>query len=246
MAKVKNTEDIVATVTLDRGIKMNVLQKLVLARFKFLEEGAKKSGTNIKLEFSYFELSDIVPVATKIFAEVGLLSTVSFSNQLAEMMIYNADDPDERPICFSVPYREVDPIVSKTGNVVTNAVQIVGMSITYYRRYLYMMALDIVEADSFDATVGEKVPEEKPKAPATKEDRKAAKKKLTKEDEASEAGIAQLKGLCKELIEADPEQKDFVTQIAEKTEGFTKITASACEALCNNLLQMLQEYQGGE
>ena len=226
--------------------KMNVLQKLALARLRFLEEGTKKSGKNIKLEFSYFELSDIVPVATKIFAELGLVSTVSFDMQSAEMMIYNADDPNEKPVCFLAPYREVDPIVSKAGSVVTNAVQIVGMSITYYRRYLYMMALDIVEADSFDATVGEPVPEEKPKAPATKEERKAAKQKLVEEETlAPEAQVAELKDLCKQLIEADPEQKDFVMQIAEKTNGFEGLTTSVCTAVSGKLREMLAEY-GGE
>ena len=228
--------------------KMNVLQKLAEARVRFLEAGTKKSGKNIKLEFSYFELEDIVPVATKIFHEIGLVSIVSFENDYAIMRIRDVDDMESDPVVFVVPYREIDPIVSKQGNQVTNAVQITGMSITYFRRYLYMMALDIVEADAIDANLGSTPveEEEKPKkAPATKTERKAAKKKLTEEEAspASEEAVTGLKALCKKLIEADEEQKGFVEEIAEKTEGFTNMTEPICEALIAKLKEILHEYE---
>ena len=65
----------------------NVYQKLLKARAMFLGSDTKKSGKNMTLAFKYFELDDIVPVATKIFEEVGLISLVSFTNEVASITI---------------------------------------------------------------------------------------------------------------------------------------------------------------
>lgn len=51
-----------------------------------------------------------------------------------------------------------------------NALQSLGGVETYQRRYLYMMMLDIVEADMFDSTQGAP---EKPTAPAKKKSESA-------------------------------------------------------------------------
>lgn len=68
---------------------MNALQKLQIARVKFLNAGVKKTGKNISLEFKYFELEDIVPVAESIFGEVGLLMAPSFGKEYAIARVYN-------------------------------------------------------------------------------------------------------------------------------------------------------------
>ena len=70
-----------------------------------------------------------------------------------------------------------------------------------------------------------------------------AKEELTSADgAASEEQIANLKTLCKDLMEKDEAQEDFVQQIAMKTDGFTNITASACTALCQNLEEIISQY----
>ena len=56
----------------------NVYQKLLEARVLFMEEDVKKSGKNMKMSYKYFELQDIVPVATPIFQKVGLLPVTTF------------------------------------------------------------------------------------------------------------------------------------------------------------------------
>ena len=58
--------------------KMNVYQKLALARKMFLDEAPKKSGTNDHSEYDYFELEDIVPAQTRIFAELGLIEVFHY------------------------------------------------------------------------------------------------------------------------------------------------------------------------
>ena len=234
---------------------LNVMQKLAKARLMFLNQGVSKSGKNIKMEFKYYELDDIVPTALRIFARVGLLGVDNIVAPEASMSIYNVDEPKEEPVVFTMPYKENDHIVSKEGKNVTNNLQLVGMSVTYIRRYLYMLALDITEPDSVDPNLGSEEEEEeiipKPKkkerkAPATVEERKEAKKELTAETMANEDQIKTLKTLCKKLKELDESQEDFINQIAMKTEGFTTISADKCTALCTNLEEMIGAYGTAE
>ena len=243
---------------------MNVRQKLAKARLQFLNQKVKKSGKNMHLEFKYFELEDIPP-AIRIFARVGLTTDIDFTDENgAVMRVYNTDNSEEAPIEFRVPYREVKPIVSNAGKEVTNPMQALGSSITYLRRYLWMAVLDITEPDDIDATLGSEPEEEEPeieapnpekaktekksqkkqKAPATPADRKEAKETLTDtEGQADDLQIAALKNACKELMEKDPDQEDFVQQIAMKTNGFTQVTRSQCEQLIKNLGEMIAAYK---
>lgn len=231
---------------------MNVRQKLAKARLYFLNRKVAKSGKNMHLEFKYFELEDIVPVAIRIFANVGLTSFTDFNGETASMTVLNTDNPEEPGITFTLPYRENKPIISNQGKEVTNPMQALGASTTYLRRYLWMMALDITEPDEVDATMGSEdaendeetpAPKEKPKAPATAAERKAAKKDMTATDgPADELQVTALKNACKKLMETDETQEDFVQQIALKTKGFTEITRSACEQLVKNIGEMIAAY----
>lgn len=242
---------------------MNVRQKLAKARLYFLNQKVTKSGKNMHLEFKYFELEDIVPPAIRIFARVGLTTNVEFTDTAAVMNVFNTDNSDEAPIPFTVPYREVKPIISNQGKEVTNPMQALGSSITYLRRYLWMAVLDITEPDDVDANLGSddstedtnefaeeaaaaapaKKEKKGKKAPATVAEREEAKKELTSADgAASEEQVADLKELCKELMDKDEDQEEFVQQIAMKTDGFTNITASACTALCDNLKEIISQY----
>jgi hypothetical protein len=236
---------------------------LAKARLYFLNQKVKKSGKNMHLEFKYFELEDIVPPALRIFARVGLTTNIKFADDHATMNVYNTDS-DEPPIPFTVPYREVKPIISNQGKEVTNPMQALGSSITYLRRYLWMAVLDITEPDDIDATLGADdgevenefaeeaaavaapaKKEKKQKPPATAADRKAAKKELTQADgAASDEQIAKLKEICKVLMDKDEDQEEFVQQIALKTQGFSQISASACEELIKNLEEMVAAYNG--
>lgn len=226
---------------------LNVKQKLAKARLEFLNQNVKKSGVNRALEFTYFELVDIIPVATKIFADIGLITVTNFDGDKATMTVYNADNAEEEGLTFTAPYREVEPIVSNSGKQVTNSLQALGSSITYLRRYLYMMLLDIVEQDNVDATLGAttiSTEQSKPKAPATPAERKAAKEELTAENTAaSPEQIEELKTLCKTMITKDESMNDFVQEIALKTKGFTEITATACTELNANLAQIVKEIE---
>lgn len=238
MATTKKTETAEITT-------MNIYQKLLKARAMFLEADVKKTGKNMHLSFKYFELEDIVPTATRIFGEVGIVPVVNFTADTATMTIVNTDDPEES-ICFVSPFNQIAPIVSNTGKQATNEMMALGSSITYMRRYLYMIALDICESDGIDADAGKPVSapapaEAAPKAPTTPQQRQEVKEELTAPaDNATTLQIKGLKSVLKKLKDADPSKEELIAQIAVQTKGFTEISKSDCEALITRITAMLE------
>lgn len=214
----------------------NVYQKLLEARAKFLKAGVGKSGKNMSLAYKYFELDDIVPLATQIFEEVGLVTLVNFSNDLASLEVVNTENGDDR-VCF------IAPLVVAEGNKAVTPVQAMGATITYYRRYLYMMALDIVESDILEPLTSDTpvpAPAPKPTMPVTPEKRQEVTKTLTApEGNATELQIKGLKTVLSKLREADPSKEDMIGQLAMQTNGFTTISKSDCEDLIKRVTAML-------
>lgn len=229
---------------------MNVLQKLLAVRVKFLEANVRKSGKNMKLKYTYFELDDIVPTATMIFRDLGLLPITTFDNDTARMTIYNCDDPADT-VEFTSPMRDIEPIISSTtGGEVTNAIQRLGSVETYQRRYLYMIALDIVEADEMEAMTGlnPEAPADVPvqKAPpATPLERQEIKQELTAaEAPADELLTNALKAAVKKLRLAGGND-DRCVKIALDTHGFTEVSKSKAEALINAINAELEAKKDG-
>lgn len=221
----------------------NVYQRLLTARAKFLEADVQKTGKNMHLSFKYFELDDIVPSAIRIFNEVGLIPIVNFTADTATMNVINTDNPEES-ISFTAPFNQIAPIVSNAGKQATNEMQALGSSITYMRRYLYMMALDICESDSIDANIGNDTApaQTEKKAPATPQQRQEVKQELTApNDNATSLQIKGLKAVLKQLREADPSKEEMISNIAVQTKGFTEISKSDCEELINRIKEMLGE-----
>ena len=221
----------------------NVYQKLLEARVLFMEEDVKKSGKNMKMSYKYFELQDIVPVALPIFQKVGLLPITTFTDEMATMTVINVDNPTDFTY-FTSPMREIEAIISsKTGGEVTNAIQRLGSVETYQRRYLYMIALDIVESDSIEPTTGDNPPPTpKPTAPVTPEKRQEVTKNLTAPDgNATELQIKGLKTVMAKLLEKDPTKEDFISNIALQTNGLKEISKADCEKLVQAITAMLEE-----
>lgn len=233
-----------ATATKTTKEPMNVYQKLIEARSQFLNDGVEKSGKNMNVGFKYFELTDIVPSVTKIFKELGLIAIDKFTNETAYMTIVNCDAPEET-IEFEAPFNQIAPIVSNAGKQVTNEMQALGSSITYMRRYLYMIAMDIVENDEIEPQITKDTPAEAPKkAPATPEQRQEVKQELTAPaDNASDLQIKGLKAVLKKLKDKDPSKEEMIAKIAVETQGFTVISKSDCETLINRISEMLEGGQ---
>ena len=217
--------------------KMNVFQKLLEARAKFLEHGISKSGKHMELRYKYFELDDIVPIAIGIFTEIGLVPIVSFTDEQALMTVVNTDNPEET-IQFFTPMRY------PSENKMVNPVQALGSAQTYLRRYLYMIALDICEPDSIEPTTEKEDNNagKKPTPPATPEERKEVKEELTAPDEqATDLQIKGLKKVLKQLKDAQPDKEEMISKIAVETQAFTVISKTDCEALIERITAMLEE-----
>lgn len=226
---------------------MTALQKLLKARVMFLESGAKKSGMNTEIEFLYFELKDIVPVATAIFSEVGLVPVVWMDKEMAYMDMINTDDREDK-VTFSIP------LAQWTGNRAVNPIQVVGATVTYYRRYLYQIALDIVEADEIDSkpqkALVEEPEKEAPRPPATPQERTEIKAELTApEGQADALQLTQLKKTCKALKDAangterQGEVEEFLSKLAVATKGFKEITKDACAKVLTKIGAMMEEFK---
>lgn len=125
---------------------------------------------------------------------------MNFTADTATMTIVNTDNPEET-VAFIAPFNQIAPIVNNAGKQATNEMQALGSSITYMRRYLYMLALDICESDGIDANIGAPAPTPAPtpKAPpATPEQRQEVKRELTAPgDNATPLQIKGLKAVLK-------------------------------------------------
>ena len=259
--KKKEKEEMATTSTTTKDKALNVYQKLLKARAKFLGSDAKKSGKNMHLAFKYFELDDIVPVATKIFEEVGLIAIANFTTVIATMTIVNTDNGEES-IVFTAPFNQIAPIVSSSGKQATNEMQALGSSITYMRRYLYMIALDICETDNIEPTltnaptirdIAQKVMDSIPTPTSVTAPTPAPvatapipvviqNKPLTNGNgNASETQIRQLKDLLIKLKTKDPSKEEMISQIALQTQGFTVISKTDCETLVIKIGEMLNK-----
>lgn len=123
---------------------MNVFKKLQQARVKLHNTALHKSGKNSFAKFNYFELGDFIPQVTSIFNELGLCGIVSFNQTDAYLTVYNVDGEKDDFVTFTSPmvFASMDRV---------QAIQNLGSTHTYMRRYLWLMAMEIVENDAVDA-----------------------------------------------------------------------------------------------
>lgn len=132
---------------------MSVYKKLQEARARLHKTKLTKSGKNAFAKFNYFELSDFMPAVTEIFNDLGLCGVVSFTNDTAYLTIYDVEGDERAFTTFTSPL-----VLANMDRI--QAIQSMGASHTYYRRYLYLMALDLVENDLVDSVEVEQKPVE--------------------------------------------------------------------------------------
>lgn len=123
-----------------------IYEKLQKCRCELQTMNLKKSGKNKFAGFSYYELSDILPAINSLFLKYKLCSNFSIEGEQANLIIYDWEDIDST-IIFTSPTADLE-LKGCT------AVQSLGGVHTYLKRYLYLNALEIVEADMLDASVG--------------------------------------------------------------------------------------------
>jgi len=125
---------------------MGVHRKVQQARMRLQDANIKKSGKNKFAGYSYYELADFLPEINRIFYDLGLFSNVSFDAEMATLTIVDTEDAGD-VVTFTSP-------MSSAALKGCHEVQNLGAVQTYLRRYLYTNALEIVEHDALDSTMG--------------------------------------------------------------------------------------------
>ena len=149
--------------------KMNIYEKMQKVKKEISDSELKKSGKNDYSNFGYYELGDIMPAIITLCEKYRLFTKVNFvkdyntkrvttetsqteekviTGETAHLTIINIDNPDE-VVIYSSDMKELELKAA-------NSIQNYGGIQTYSRRYLYMNAFDIVEADMFDAEMNNK------------------------------------------------------------------------------------------
>ena len=131
-------------------VEKSIYELLQEVRLELSKTKLEKTGYNKHLNFKYFELGDFVPTATQLFNDKGLcpIFNIVYDSNGIEMAVLKIVKGAES-ITFSTP---TDTPSNMSG------IQALGAKITYLRRYLYLIALDIVENDVVDASIEENKP----------------------------------------------------------------------------------------
>lgn len=242
----------------------NIYQRLMQARLDFAKKNIEPSGYNAHLNFDYLELKDIVPVANKVFADNKIMLITSFMDVCCVGKVYDLLGKEE-PIVFTIPLP--DP-VKDAERMKLNVAAMTGSYVTYLRRYMLMLVLDIVIADEIDADdketpvvtpavkstpKKEKVSEPKvtvkasakSKLPATPEKRAEIKKELTDvEGKADELQVQTLKALMMRWVNTCPDDKPKATDLLVKTNGFANCTRKEAEMLIDTINKKIESAEG--
>ena len=129
---------------------MSVYKKLQEARALLHKTPLNKSGKNKFAGFNYFELGDFIPQVTEIFNKIGLCGVVSFTSDTAYLTVHETEG--DGLITFTSPLVYAE-------NAKGQAIQSLGSTHTYFRRYLWLLCMDVLENDHIDA----QEPKEPPK-----------------------------------------------------------------------------------
>lgn len=128
--------------TNDELQSLNIFERLQLLRIDIQKANLKQSGFNEFSNYKYFDLRDIVPTINILLLKYKLTTLITFTDEMATLTIINCHKPDEK-IIFTSPMRDLRDLEIKK----LNKIQVLGGVETYQRRYLYLMAFDIVESD---------------------------------------------------------------------------------------------------
>jgi hypothetical protein len=120
-----------------------------------------KSGLNKFSGFRYHELTDFMPIVNELNAKYGVNAYPKFlkNEGICVLTLVNSDDKNDFYEVI-IPYVDAEMLAKGGGTSVVDAIQRLGSTITYNRRYLYQSAYDITENDGVESlepvTVAEK------------------------------------------------------------------------------------------
>lgn len=135
--------------------KLNVYQKIQRVRAELVKMNLRKTGKNTYSNFTYYELGDFLPPLNKLMDEYGLMTRFTIDSKKGEqpekaiLQVFNSENPEE-VVVFRSETAEVEIGKKKDGSGGADPIQNLGGKITYMRRYMMMVAFEIVESDYVD------------------------------------------------------------------------------------------------
>jgi len=109
-----------------------------------------KSGENKYIGFKYHELQDFLPFIAVLNEKYGVSESISMTREQVIVTLRNVEDPEDIDV-ITFPFSEAEMKAKGGGNSQVDAIQRMGASITYNRRYAYLLAYGITENDTVDA-----------------------------------------------------------------------------------------------
>ena len=223
----------------EKTLTLNIYHKLTLIRGEWATVETSKSGVNTHAEFKYYELEDILPVASPILMKHHCLFLVTFPEHRALGTLIDIDTGEK--IEFEAPF----VLIADPAKFRMNEIQGAGAAITYYRRYLYAMLLDLLDKDKIDADVLPLKPATASR-PATTEQRAEIVSTITAPsvtDPADELQITALKNAMLKLLEVDPSQEEDLQAVVIKTNSFTELSKSDAEKYLTIIKALIDEAE---
>jgi hypothetical protein len=146
-----------------------------------------KSGHNKFSGFHYHELTDFMPFINELNVKHGVNAYPKFlkNEGICVLTLINSDDKEDFYDVI-IPYVDAEMLSKGGGASVVDAIQRLGSTITYNRRYLYQSAYDIVESDGVDS-----LPPNEPQKQATQPEAKPVKVAKTECDDKTFETIKQ-------------------------------------------------------
>lgn len=247
--------------------KNNIYKRLMQARIDFAMRNVQPSGYNPHLNFDYLELKDIIPVADEVMMNNDIMLVTTFLDDNCVGQVVDLLGKEE-PIVFTIPLPNPEKDAER---LKLNVVAMQGAQVTYLRRYMIMLVLDICINDEIDADGDEKpvvapskkstpnnkksesktekkattpVVESKKKAPVAPEKRAEIKKELTNAD----GGIDDLQkstllSITQKWVNLCPEDKELATNILVKTNGYSTCTRKEAEELIDTINKKIEDAE---
>lgn len=197
---------------------MNIYEKIQKVKLELSKRELKKSGENKFSNFKYYELGDFLPSIIELCDKHKLFTQITFADDLGILSIIDTESKYEDKngeiqydiVQYTSPLKEIELKGA-------NAIQALGGVQTYLRRYLYMNAFDIVEADMFDSAKFEKEKKkkvEKNTLDVLVEDCKKAFKVATDEDKATVGSLMKTLGYTSFTALSQAQNKDDIISLA--------------------------------
>ena len=131
---------------------LSIHARMALIKKELSNKKIPKSGHNKFAGFKYHELDDFIQLINELNEEHGVNDVINIDEQngRCSITLYNSENSEDN-YTIVTPFREAEMLGKGGAKSTVDAVQRMGSTITYNRRYLYMTAYNIKESDGVDS-----------------------------------------------------------------------------------------------